>query len=55
MYYLKTKEYKFLVVNWGRDDDMPYRFSTWGWRKLFKRYATVIDATFMGRRVVLEF
>ena len=57
MYYLKTKEFKYLVISWGRDDDDPMYFKAWkhDGSPFFSRYSKVIDLTFYGIRLVLEF
>jgi len=57
MYYLKTKEFRYLVISWGRDDDDPKYFTAFKHKgsSFFKRYSKVIDMCFWGRRLVLEF
>jgi hypothetical protein len=57
MYYLKTKEFKNLVVSWGRDDDDPMYFRMFKHKgsPFFKRFSKVIEITLWGRRLVLEF
>lgn len=57
MYYLKEKEFKFLVFSWGRDDDDPMNFTMFKHKKssFFKKFSKVIDITIKGRRFVLEF
>lgn len=57
MYYLKTKEFKYLVLSYGRDDDDPFYFRIFKHKKspFFKRYSKVIESTLWGRRLVIEF
>ena len=57
MYYLKTKEFRYLVISWGRDDDDPKYFTAFKHKgsSFFKRYSKVIDMCLWGRRLVLEF
>jgi hypothetical protein len=57
MYYLKTKEFKYLVINWGRDDADPMNFTAFKHKgqPWTKRFTKVIDITLWGRRLLLEF
>lgn len=57
MYYLKEKEFKYLVVSWGRDDDTRFYFTVFKHknRPFFGRYTKVIELCFYGRRLILEF
>jgi len=57
MYYLKEKTFKYLCISWGRDDDTPYYFRVYksDTSPFFSRYSKVIEITFYGRRLILEF
>lgn len=57
MYYLKTKEFKYLVISYGRDDDDPMYFRIFKHKgsPFFERFSKVIEVTLYGRRLILEF
>jgi hypothetical protein len=56
-YWLKIKEFRYLVISWGRDDNDSNYFKAWKFkgRPFFARYTKVIDMCVRGRRLVLEF
>lgn len=57
MYTIKTKEFKYLSISWGRDDDDPMYISVYKHKnsQFFKRYSKAIDLCLWGRRLLLEF
>ncbi len=57
MYYLKTREFKYVVIGYGRDDDDPMYFNAFKHKNspFFARYSKVIDFCLWGRRVIIEF
>lgn len=57
MNYLKERCFRYLCVSWGRNDDDPFYFGVFKHKgvKFFWPYSKVIDITFFGRRLVLEF
>lgn len=45
MYWLKEKQYKYITISWGRDDDNPL---------YFKWLPNGFELTFFGRRLIIE-
>jgi hypothetical protein len=57
MYYLKTKNFKYLSISWGRDDNSSKYFVAFklNGRPFFDKDFKVIDICLWGRRLVLTF
>jgi hypothetical protein len=56
-YYLRYKLINNICISWGRDDEDAFSFKFFKHKgaSIFKRFSIVLDFTFYGRRLVVEF